>query len=147
MSSKTCRFLSANVVQRVYSSLIANAKPTQPNLLESAVASPMNRKYYEGQENLYQLAASLSEKIIKNHAFQDGNKRTALAATDMFFKTNGWRLRQTPFANDPHDIGLENAHVKVVTNQWTAEQLGEYYETGQRQNLTAKVLKIREIAE
>jgi death-on-curing family protein len=46
----------------------------------------MNVKHYSGQSNLFQLAANLSEKIMKNHAFQDGNKRAALVAADMFLK-------------------------------------------------------------
>jgi death-on-curing family protein len=70
-------------------SLIANAAPTQPGLLDSTVASPMNVKHYSGQSNLFQLAANFSEKIMKNHAFQDGNKRAALVAADMFLKING----------------------------------------------------------
>jgi death-on-curing family protein len=61
----------------------------QLGLLDSTVASPMNVKHYSGQSNLFQLAANLSEKIMKNHAFQDGNKRAALVAADMFLKING----------------------------------------------------------
>ncbi|KAL5047246.1 hypothetical protein BDW71DRAFT_196986 [Aspergillus fruticulosus] len=103
--------------------------PSQPGLLESAVHSPMNMKHYAKEEDVFQLAANLAEKIMKNHTFQDGNKRTALLAADMFLKINGYYLQKVPFAEDTNNMGLANAHVAVVTNQWTAEQLGNYYKS------------------
>ena len=86
------RFLTAAQVKRLHGTLIGTTQPTQPALLESAVQSPLNIKYYNNQQDLFQLAAALSEKIMKNHAYQDGNKRTALVAADMFLKINGWKL-------------------------------------------------------
>lgn len=56
-------------------------------MLESAINSPMNHKYY-GQTDLFQLAGVLAEKIIFDHLYQDGNKRTALYVADMFLKMN-----------------------------------------------------------
>ena len=98
-------------------------------MLESAVASPLNVKYYEKEENIYQLAANLAEKIMKNHAYQDGNKRTALLAADMFLKINGRQLQKTPMEEDQANRGITDAHVAVVTNQWDKKQLGDYYES------------------
>jgi prophage maintenance system killer protein len=92
-------------------------------MLESAVDSPMNLKHYENQNDVFQLASNLSEKIMKNHAYQDGNKRTAPLAAAMFLKINGHVLRNIPFQEDSVNRGLANAHVSVVTNEWTAEQL------------------------
>jgi len=89
----------------------------------------MNIKYYEKEENVFQLAAHLAEKIMKNHAYQDGNKRTALLAADMFLKINGYKLQDTPLAADTLNDDIANAHVAVTTNQWNAKQLGEYYES------------------
>jgi prophage maintenance system killer protein len=66
---------------------------------------------------------------MKNHAYQDGNKRTALLAADMFLKINGYKLQDTPMAADALNNNIANAHVAVTTNQWTARQLGEYYES------------------
>lgn len=122
------RFLTAIQVQRLHTVLvIPDAVPTQPSMLESAVHSPMNLKHYGKMEDVFQLAANLAEKIMKNHAFQDGNKRTALVAADMFLKINGYCLQKVPFAEDMHNKGLANAHVAVVTHHWTVEQLGAYY--------------------
>ncbi|KKZ65628.1 hypothetical protein EMCG_08535 [[Emmonsia] crescens] len=47
----------------------------------------------------------------------------------MFLKINGYYLQQAPFAEDTHNKELANAHVAVVTNQWSAEQLGKYYKS------------------
>ncbi|KAJ5678681.1 DOC family protein [Penicillium macrosclerotiorum] len=130
MASKTFRFLTVTQVQRLHARfVVANAVPTQPGMLESAADSPKNMKHYAKQEDIFQLAANLAEKIMKNHAFQDGNKRTALMAADMFLKINGYYLQKVPFADDLHNKDLANAHVVVVTNQWTAEQMRNYYKT------------------
>jgi death-on-curing family protein len=124
MASQKIRFLTANQVKQLYANFIANAALTQPILLESAVQSPINVKYDGGQNNLFQLAAILSEKTMKNHAYQDGNKRLALVAADMSLKANGHKLTR-----DNNSDGLADAHVKVTTNQWPAERLGDYYQS------------------
>lgn len=98
-------------------------------MLESAIASPFNIKHYEKEENVFQLAASLSEKIVKNHAYQDGDKRTALLAADMFLKINGYKLQRTPKAHDAGSHDITNAQVAVTTSRWDAKRLGEYYES------------------
>lgn len=130
MSARAIRFLTLSQVQRLHARLITlDTVPTQRDMLESAIYSPMNLKHYAKQEDVFQLAANLAEKIMKNHAFQDGNKRTALVAADMFLKVNGYYLQKVPFAEDVHNKGLANAHVAVVINQWSAEELGKYYES------------------
>lgn len=129
-ATKTFRFLTLSQINRLHGVYInPNAQPTQPNLLQSAVDSPMNIKHYEKQDNLFQLAASLSEKIMKNHAYQDGNKRTALVAADMFLKINGYELHKVPLKEYKNNQVLVRAHVAVCTNTCTAEQLGAYYQS------------------
>lgn len=128
MAAQSIRFLSVNQVQRLHGLWISpTAQPVQLPLLESAINSPMNLKHYGNQGDVFQLAANLSEKIMKNHAYQDGNKRTALLAADMFLKINGYRLQKVPSADDPINKDLADAHVAVVTNQWTVDQLGNFY--------------------
>jgi len=131
---KTLRFLTAAQIQRLHAAWVnPNAQPTQPIMLDSAVQSPINIKYYTNQQNMFQLAANLSEKIIKNHAYQDGNKRTALVAADMFLKINGYKLQKVPLqANDTNDRvnqSIVDAHVAACTSAWTAEQLGRFYQS------------------
>ena len=57
-------------------------------LLQSALARPQNLHAY-GENNLFQLAASYAESIASNHAFVDGNKRTALVSAMHFLEKNG----------------------------------------------------------
>ena len=60
-------------------------------LLESAAARPINRWHY-GERDTVPLAFSLLIGIARNHPFLQGNKRTALAAADIFLYLNGWEL-------------------------------------------------------
>ncbi|KAK2814065.1 hypothetical protein FQN50_000469 [Emmonsiellopsis sp. PD_5] len=129
LAIKKFRFLTAEQVIHIHKISLANTRPTQPTMLQSAVTSPMNVKHYARQENIFQLAANLSEKIMQNHAFMDGNKRTALLAADMFLKVNGFRLQEIPMAHDGVDQGIPKAQVAVTTHRWTGEQLGSYYES------------------
>lgn len=64
------------------------------NLVASAVERPRNKAAYEGAEIPPQ-AAALMFGLAKNHGFVDGNKRVALAATNMFLRANGWRMACT----------------------------------------------------
>jgi death-on-curing protein len=57
-------------------------------LLEAALFRPQTG-YYAG---LIEEAAALWESLSQNHAFIDGNKRTAFAATYTFLAINGARL-------------------------------------------------------
>ena len=62
-------------------------------LLQSAVARP--RATFDGRDlypDIFSKAAALMASLAKNHAFVDGNKRTAVAATGLFLAVNGQRL-------------------------------------------------------
>jgi len=61
-------------------------------LLESALARPKQRFEYEPDSTLFDLAASYSFGLAKNHSFVDGNKRIALAAGAIFLEINGITL-------------------------------------------------------
>jgi death-on-curing family protein len=129
-TTKTLRFLTSAQVTRVHKYGIALREPSQQAMLESAINSPANTMYYENEENIFQLAANLSEKIMMNHAYQDGNKRTALLAADMFLRINGYQLQKTPMAdNDEVSRAMTDAQVAVVTKKWERQRLGEFYES------------------
>jgi death on curing protein len=62
-------------------------------LLLSAVARP--QATFDGEDlypNLFLKAAALLESLVGNHAFVDGNKRTAITSTGLFLRINGYRL-------------------------------------------------------
>ena len=64
-------------------------------LLESALARPMNRRAYEGIDDLLELAATYAVGIASNHPFIDGNKRMAFIALGVFLEDNGVVLTAT----------------------------------------------------
>ena len=60
--------------------------------LESALALPQNLSLYESP-SLSELAANYLFGIVKNHAFVDGNKRTAWVTARTFLALNGVSLQ------------------------------------------------------
>jgi death-on-curing protein len=65
-------------------------------LLDSALAKPLNVFAYEEDPSLYRLAASYAFGIARNHAFVDGNKRTALVIAEGFLRLNGLKITAQP---------------------------------------------------
>ncbi len=63
-------------------------------LLESALTRPLNLAAY-GEPDAAALAAAYGYGIARNHAFIDGNKRTAWVAAELFLRLNGWQLVST----------------------------------------------------
>lgn len=60
-------------------------------LLESAVLRPQATAFGEdAYATLHEKAAALLHSLACNHPFVDGNKRTALAATAVFYQLNGY---------------------------------------------------------
>ena len=68
-------------------------------LFDSAMAKPQNVFAYEEDVTLPRLAASYAFGIARNHAFTDGNKRTALVVSVLFLNLNGWDI-----AADKQDV-------------------------------------------
>lgn len=74
-------------------------------LLESALARPRSGYY----ETLSLQAAALLQSLCQNHAFVDGNKRVAFAATAIFLRVNGLELVVT--ADEGETFLIERAIV------------------------------------
>lgn len=81
-------------------------------LLESALARPRNAAAY-GAPTIFELAASYAFGIARNHPFVDGNKRTALAAADVFLQLNG------------HDLTAPEVEAVAVYRDLAAGEIGE----------------------
>lgn len=63
-------------------------------LLESAVARPQASAFgADAYPDLASKAAALLHSLVFNHAFVDGNKRTAVLATLVFVDLNGYVIR------------------------------------------------------
>lgn len=62
------------------------------NLVESAIASVINKKEYEGENDLFSLGFTLFSKLIQNRPFVDCNKGTAVVVFEYFMEINGQEL-------------------------------------------------------
>jgi death-on-curing protein len=65
-------------------------------LLDSALAKPRNVFAYADSVSLPRLAASYAFGVARNHAFVDGNKRTALVVSEGFLRVNGLKIVSPP---------------------------------------------------
>lgn len=61
------------------------------NLLESALAKPLHH-FANGKPNIFDLAASYTFGVVKNHPFIDGNKRTGFMLGVGFLERNGYKF-------------------------------------------------------
>jgi len=60
--------------------------------LESALACPVNLIGHKPETPIHELAASYGFGFVKNHVFNDGNKRISLTVIDVFLMLNGMQL-------------------------------------------------------
>jgi death on curing protein len=87
-------------------------------LLDSALGRPLNLAAY-GEPDAAALAAAYGYGIARNHAFIDGNKRTALVAAELFLRLNGWHLEVT-------DADCVFTMLAVATGDITEEQFAAW---------------------
>ena len=92
-------------------------------LLESALARPQNQYAY-GETDTFQLAASYAEAISRNHAFVDGNKRTAFYVAVDFLEQNGFQLQAAKGVE--HAEMMEQLGQGKITRDQAAAHLREY---------------------
>jgi len=64
--------------------------------LEAALARPQHLHHYEPASDLSHLAASYGFGIVRNHPFNDGNKRAGFLAIGVFLACNGKMLTADP---------------------------------------------------
>lgn len=111
----TYRYLSVEDVVRVHDDLLARygglPGVLKPHQLESAVAEP--RQTWDGVDlypDVWAKAAVLLRGLACNHAFVDGNKRTAAGCALLFLRANGQVLR-------PRHKDLEALVVAAATGE------------------------------
>ncbi|WP_293906656.1 type II toxin-antitoxin system death-on-curing family toxin [Phenylobacterium sp.] len=86
-------------------------------LLESALARPINRRLYEGVEDVLELGATYMRSASPRTTFFDGNKRIAFIALGQFLIDNGLVL--TASDDDATEIMLAVARREVNIEQLT----------------------------
>jgi death on curing protein len=104
--SEAIRHLSVSVVKAIHTEVLAahgGARGIRDEaLLESAVAAPQATMMGQPlMSHPIEIAAAYLFYVCRNHAFIDGNKRTALAACLVFLESNGLL-----------------PHAKLPTDQW-----------------------------
>ena len=115
------QFLSVDDVLAIHENTIAHegglAGIRDPGLLESAVMMPQQQF---GGQYLHQgraaMAAAYLFHIANNHAFHDGNKRTAALAALVFLEVNGAESLPPPDE-------LEEITMRVAASQCGKEEL------------------------
>ena len=93
------------------------------DLLESAVAAPLQA--YGGvflNSNVFLMAAAYLVGLSKNHAFIDGNKRTAVMLTYMFLEWQGYELVAD-------DFEMQELVLGIIENKITKEEVADYLRT------------------
>lgn len=60
------------------------------NLLHSGLEAPIQYQHYQENISIAALAAIYAHRIIKNHPFIDGNKRTGYITARLFLLLNGY---------------------------------------------------------
>jgi death-on-curing protein len=81
------------------------------DLLESALARPKQKWAYDQSTDSAALAAAYCFGIVKNHPFQDGNKRVGFLALVVFLGLNGHDFHATPESVVSNIIGLASGQL------------------------------------
>lgn len=74
--------------------------------VEALINRVINRELYEGETDVYELAALYLYAIARGHVFNDANKRTAFAAAVLFLRRNGIRL---PYRAEFEEMAVQAA--------------------------------------
>jgi death-on-curing protein len=121
------RYLTTQQVLFIHARLIATTGGESGlrdlGLLQSAAACP--QATFDGTDlyaDLWQKAAALMESLAQNHAFVDGNKRTAVTAAALFLKRNGRTLQTT-------STELEQFTLHVVNNHPPLDEIAAWFAT------------------
>lgn len=90
-------YLTPEQVLFLHSRVIAETGGPQGILDLGMLLSALGRPQASfGDQDLYPdlltKAAALFDSLVRNHPFVDGNKRTAIAATGIFLRVNGYQL-------------------------------------------------------
>lgn len=103
--------------------LILSVSPGRQGILHSqyidaALERPYSRMQYEGVD-IHSVVASLVDSFARNHAFNDGNKRTALMCGIYTYAINGIFLDFSDEMNNE----FESLVLKVVREKPTIDQI------------------------
>lgn len=130
MNKQGVRFLSVADVLTIHDNTIRQEGGMpglrEPGLLESAVLMPQQRF---GGEHLHpglaEMAAAYLFHTAQNHAFHDGNKRTAALAALIFLDANGESSLPVPDELEEMTLAVAAGEAtKVRLTEWMRAALG-----------------------
>jgi death on curing protein len=87
------RYLTASEVMLVNEQEVGPELLADFGLLEAAVLRPQQSVFgSDAYPDMHTKAAAMMHSLIRNHAFIDGNKRTGVLATILFYNLNGYTI-------------------------------------------------------
>jgi death-on-curing protein len=93
-----------------------------PGYLEAAIARPQQSAFgQDAYHDAYSKAAALTESLIGNHCFQDGNKRIGITAGIVFLINSG-------FQNNASQDDVVEAAMNTANGEWKFEKLRTWFE-------------------
>ena len=99
---------------------------SDPGLLASAVGRPSQTVFgEEAYPTVFGKAAALFESLCLNHAFYNGNKRTAVVAVMHFLMWNGLLLASDNGAFESYEI--VNLAIDVIEHKMAMPRLEEWF--------------------
>jgi|SRR5690625_230943 len=123
------RYLTYLEVAAINQYVIERFSPTEPigikspDLLDSAIHRPQQSAFgTDAYQTVFDKAAALFESISHNHAFQNGNERTAFLALAQFLFYNGYDFRME---NQKEQADFT---VNVVNKKYSFEEMVEIIE-------------------
>ncbi|GAB4482215.1 MAG: type II toxin-antitoxin system death-on-curing family toxin [Thermodesulfovibrionales bacterium] len=129
------KYLSAEQVLFIHSRLIDATGGSHGvrdiGLLQSAVSRPKatfhGRDLYAG---LFRKTAALMESLARNHPFIDGNKRTAITASGIFLRMNGYVLECSSQELERFALGVATGRIPLESAaEWFAGHSGKITKT------------------
>jgi death-on-curing protein len=121
------RFLSKPLVIRIHDYQVATygGRPgiLDEGLLDSALSQP--KATFGGKflhPTIPQMAAAYGFHLCQNHAFHDGNKRTARVAMLTFLRRNG-------FIHTASEFDLYAVMLALASGRWDKQQFTEWVRT------------------
>ena len=116
-------WMNAEDVVRIHNDVILTSGglpgTNSHNSVEATISRVKNHAHYIGSGDFYDLVALVGFSIVKGHAFNDGNKRTALITMDVFAQINGYNITAEPLAFANQLIGIaDNKITHVELTHW-----------------------------
>lgn len=122
MTERPVEYLDVDDVINIASAIAGErVVPRDHGLLASAVARPQASMFgQDAYPDIYLKAAALLHSLAANHAFVDGNKRTAINSAIVFLDLNGHPLTTPADADKMVNLTLAAAQSRMELDEIAA---------------------------